>query len=1053
MNAYPFKQKGKFLFRAAVIIVLVSFSLSSVFFSPVQAQTILNLSAPGTFIASSPSCVPPIIVGMSLNPDDPMEFNFIIDRGDDDLQGEDFQSESKKLINYFLAALAIPEDEVWVNLSPYEKDRIMADGLSQTEMGRDMLAQDYLLKQLSSSMMHPDSERGKAFWKSVYERTRSEYGVTEIPGDIFNKIWIVPEESVVFVKENNIFVVKSRLDVKLEGDYLAMEMHAGSNKHGLGGLGQEQLKPLNKITEDAVRNILLPAIKEEINNGKNFAALRQIFHSVILATWYKKNLKESVLGKIYADRHNVKAISLEDKQIREKVYQQYIKAYQTGIYDLIKEDIDPVTNEVIPRRYFGGGIGDLAMLVSDEAAVKDVEEFAESQSRRHNNIVSVVIPVKDSAMLASKTDRIISKGVKRLKTAEAVWVIQNLMKGIELDAMNISDRAKKDLRLAFDIAPEEIGEIIRKNSVHKLFAWPFGKKTLIRKTIAPQYAENLENEAKAFLTFINGNKDLVTAGVLNNLLAMMTKTEIMGALGENNGQRLLDQLQLFFKYDDREDFTTFLANLLFFFQNSHSEKIREIRRTSLQTVRKLWKEDRRKKMTGYNKALRAALESSDLDQYTQILIQAIETGKLKNADYLNEYLDRGLLESEQAGNYARVVTSARNHGITGYIVPSENPAASSSITAPVNDGTIRLPNLPAIMFVTAGVAADLPAGIELRENIPVDDNFDETREGSAMQTSDGSAQKDIERFVRLQSQRSSGTPVPVKLPVRVTGNPKDYAMLSNKFDKKISDGVSKLETSEAIWVINELVSGHEPDTSNISIRAKEDLEKAFALPFKKIPAMIKESGRHQWFNPSTWQPEFRRHTLRIEFILPEYDQILAQEAKKISLFIKNNKDRKIASLLKNLLASNSGEISEMLKTTTGEQLVAGLGAVFEYHNTKDLPLFLANLFLNIRNHSLGRVQEEARWAFQNLRNDILTAGEAKKYSAETTNGGIDFNAQMMTMKETGETFHYAVDPVSLDNLHINDIQILPPVITDIIPVTNFYSLLGLNKQENKDAII
>jgi ABC-type sulfate/molybdate transport systems ATPase subunit len=70
-----------------------------------------------------------------------------------------FNPESSKLIKYFLASLTIPEKDLWVNLShPYEKDRMIArKNLGQTEMGRDMLAQDYILKQLTASLIYPES--------------------------------------------------------------------------------------------------------------------------------------------------------------------------------------------------------------------------------------------------------------------------------------------------------------------------------------------------------------------------------------------------------------------------------------------------------------------------------------------------------------------------------------------------------------------------------------------------------------------------------------------------------------------------------------------------------------------------------------------------------------------------------------------------------------------------------------------------------------------------------------------------------------------------------
>jgi len=58
---------------------------------------------------------------------------------------------SQTLLNYFLAALALPESEVWVNLSPYEQNRIIPDKLGRTQMGKELLGQDYILKQLAAS--------------------------------------------------------------------------------------------------------------------------------------------------------------------------------------------------------------------------------------------------------------------------------------------------------------------------------------------------------------------------------------------------------------------------------------------------------------------------------------------------------------------------------------------------------------------------------------------------------------------------------------------------------------------------------------------------------------------------------------------------------------------------------------------------------------------------------------------------------------------------------------------------------------------------------------
>ena len=57
-----------------------------------------------------------------------------------------------------------------MNLSPYQAEKIVPTGLGQTEMGKDLLAQDYILKQLTASLMYPEQRVGQNFWDRVYAR-------------------------------------------------------------------------------------------------------------------------------------------------------------------------------------------------------------------------------------------------------------------------------------------------------------------------------------------------------------------------------------------------------------------------------------------------------------------------------------------------------------------------------------------------------------------------------------------------------------------------------------------------------------------------------------------------------------------------------------------------------------------------------------------------------------------------------------------------------------------------------------------------------------------
>ncbi len=359
--------------RIQTLVVLVCFGcnlgLPSVSFAQSAPRTFLDLPAVGTLLSTSPAFAPAMVKGMQIDPKNPLSFNFIVDTGDAHLQGEELKAESTKMIKYFLAAMTVPEKELWVNLSPYEKDRIIANGLGQTEMGRDMLAQDYVLKQLTASLIYPESDLGKTFWAKVYKQAQEKYGTTNIPVNTFNKVWIVPDHATIYEHNGTAFVVENKLKVMLEEDYLAFEKGLSPPKFSVGGpghkasssgfptktFGNDSEKDVNALGSQIVREMILPELEKEVNQGKNFAVLRQVANAVVLAVWYKQALKGSILGQIYADKNKIKGVDLKDKDTKVKIYNQYLQAFKKGAYNYIKEDFDPLTRKIVPRKYFSGG--------------------------------------------------------------------------------------------------------------------------------------------------------------------------------------------------------------------------------------------------------------------------------------------------------------------------------------------------------------------------------------------------------------------------------------------------------------------------------------------------------------------------------------------------------------------------------------------------------------------------------------------------------------------------------------------------------------------------
>lgn len=320
--------------------LLLAFSISSV----AQAQVTASLVTPQKIIHLSPSYEGNLLKGLRLSPSKPLQMDFIVS-----INGTiaDQADENHKLLRYFLAGLTLPENDLWVNLSPYESDRIIPDSFGRTGMGREVLAQDYLLKQLTASLLYPEGKTGKEFWNKVYRKVHEQFGTTDIPIDTFNKIWIKPDKAVVYESSKGAYIADARLKVMLESDYLA-------EKNNIIRHAQPE-NPSRKLTKQALREILIPVLEEEVNHGKNFATLRQIYHSLVLAAWFKRRIRSSPLNNSYINKSKTPGVESTIEPSPQEVFTQYAASFQKGVFDFIKEEPDPF-GESVPHRYIAGGI-------------------------------------------------------------------------------------------------------------------------------------------------------------------------------------------------------------------------------------------------------------------------------------------------------------------------------------------------------------------------------------------------------------------------------------------------------------------------------------------------------------------------------------------------------------------------------------------------------------------------------------------------------------------------------------------------------------------------
>ena len=342
------------------------------------------LPAANQILAPGPMVQPVLFRGLRFDSRYPLRLEFLLDPGAGALDAQALQDRSAEMTRYFLAALTTPAADLWVNLSPKDVDRIVPDAFGRTAMGRDLVAQDYILKQITASLLHPDQELGKKFWNEVYRRLQERYGTTDIPVDTFNRVWVVPQRAVIHEMPSgdgqgiSAYISEASLKILAEKDYLAGKFLQQQSEPV-----QETVSAQQSVSEEVslavLREVILPVLDEEVNRAEQFAPLRQVYYSLLLAVWLKKKLaaasvegvpssgRTHLLQNVFVNKN--KTAGIETVNPRHEVafiYGRYLEAFREGAYNLVREDVDFYSDELIPRKYFSGGAN---FLDTDQALI------------------------------------------------------------------------------------------------------------------------------------------------------------------------------------------------------------------------------------------------------------------------------------------------------------------------------------------------------------------------------------------------------------------------------------------------------------------------------------------------------------------------------------------------------------------------------------------------------------------------------------------------------------------------------------------------------------
>ncbi|MFG2630330.1 hypothetical protein [Streptomyces sp. NPDC048473] len=276
--------------------------------------------------------------------------------------------------NSFFTWLELDPSTFWVNLNPNEPDRIVDSQLGRTDAGRVLLQADLTLKKTTGKLIHPDTKLGADFWRAL-------------SGDCMSfRTWIVPAPATVYSKGDELYILKSPLNVQMETQYL--KQHGGSGAVSC----PEQSKTVQDHNEALFRELILPKVVKAVNTAPEYADLRRVYLSRVAAEWYRKlSLRESTTYAGLIDKGDISAYTTHENWTPIDTFHAYVRSYTKGEFKVTHRTRKG--NTIYTRTYIYGGVDFTRVPFS---SVTDAQLKVSSPTLTRNVGESLKAPIRDS---------------------------------------------------------------------------------------------------------------------------------------------------------------------------------------------------------------------------------------------------------------------------------------------------------------------------------------------------------------------------------------------------------------------------------------------------------------------------------------------------------------------------------------------------------------------------------------------------------------------------------------------------------------------------------
>ena len=299
----------------------------------------------------------------------------------------------------FLTGLSLPNNKFWVNLNPWEPNRITDADLSHTDVGRIMLEADLQMKKDFCKYEDPcKSKIGNKFWKLLGKKHQDlvNDSMKKYPGEIQNgtnvrfagvtRHWIVPDKIKAYGSGDEIYIDNSTLNVSSEP--VSEHSYYDIVNQDTSSISKECLEDLNKsvkiygnYTKELEDQLILPLVVRDINSEDAYSELRQVYVSLALAQLCKerensgKDIFSNLINSI-----NLTGLGTNSQWSSNDVWKSYVKSYNEGEYrcwqnntldnTYVKDEYIITEMKTESKLYSAGGV-DFSRIPADTTIIKD----------------------------------------------------------------------------------------------------------------------------------------------------------------------------------------------------------------------------------------------------------------------------------------------------------------------------------------------------------------------------------------------------------------------------------------------------------------------------------------------------------------------------------------------------------------------------------------------------------------------------------------------------------------------------------------------------------